>query len=113
VSAQTHLNAFYRYILIGTVVVLLVGVGFAFMPKVTQFQSYQATKTDLDTQLAREEERIKELRSNQERFHTDKQFVQQIAHDIGFAHEDETIFQFSDSAETNIQNRSGSTTRQP
>ena len=74
----------------------------AFFPKVNQFKDYQQTKQQLEADIRMEEERVKELRLKQEKFSTDKHFVQKIAHEIGFAHEGEVIFQFSDEAGTNI-----------
>ncbi|MBI9020549.1 MAG: septum formation initiator family protein [Verrucomicrobia bacterium] len=95
------MNNFYRYVALSVILLALIGVGFAFLPKVGQFRSYQETKRNLEEDIRAEEERIKELRLNQERFSTDKHFVQKIAHEIGFAHEGEMIFQFNDQPDTN------------
>ena len=105
-SSHNYWNTLYRYTAIAVFVLAVIGIVFAFMPKVTQFHEYQETKSTLGVDLCAEEERIKELRNNQERFHTDKYFVQQIGHQIGFAHEGEVIFQFDDGPTTNIQNKS-------
>ncbi len=80
----------------------LTGVVFAFLPKVSQFHSYQATKNALDADIRAKDEAIKDLRLKQERFSTDKYFVQQIAHEIGFAHPSETIYQFNEKAVSNL-----------
>lgn len=98
VSPQKYWNVFYRYVAIAVIGLALTGVVFAFLPKVAQFRSYQETKTALETDIRAKEEAIKELRLKQERFGTDKYFVQQIAHERGFAHEGETIYQFSEKA---------------
>ena len=81
--------------------ILLPVLAFAFLPKVNQFKDYQKTQNDLEAEIRAEEERIKELRLNQEKFSTDKHFVQKIAHEIGFAHEGEVIYQFNDNPTTN------------
>jgi len=102
VSPQKYWNKIYR--IAGGAVVLLTfaGVGFAFLPKVTQFYRYQETKSGLEADIRTKEEAIKELRRMQEKFGTDKYFVQKLAHEIGYAHESETIFQFNDSRSNNI-----------
>lgn len=101
VSPQKQWNIIYRYAAASAIVLALIGVSFAFFPKVNQFRDYQQTKVHLEDDIRIEEERIKDLRLKQEKFSTDKHFVQKIAHEIGFAHEDEVIFQFEDKADTN------------
>lgn len=100
-SPQKYWNVVYRYVAIAGLGLALVGVVFAFLPKVNQFRAYQMTKNELEADIRAKEETIKELRLKQERFGTDKYFVQQIAHEIGFAHEGETIYQFNDKAVSN------------
>ena len=100
-SPQKQWNIIYRYAALAVILLALIGVVFAFLPKVTQFKNYQETKTNLEAEIRAEEERIKDLRLKQEKFSTDKHFVQKIAHEIGFAHEGEVIFQFNDSSKTN------------
>jgi len=101
VSPQKYWNVVYRYVAIAVIGLALTGVIFAFLPKVTQFHGYQATKNDLEADIRAKEEAIKELRIKQERFGSDKYFVQQIAHEVGFAHEGETIYQFNEKAVSN------------
>ena len=100
-SPQKYWNVIYRYVAIAVIGLALTGVIFAFLPKVNQFRSYQATKNELEADIRAKEEAINELRLKQERFGSDKYFVQQIAHEIGFAHEGETIYQFNEKAITN------------
>ncbi len=100
-SPQKQWNIIYRYAALAAILLALTGMVFAFLPKVNQFKEYQRTKTDLEAKVRAEEERIKELRLNQEKFSTDKHFVQKIAHETGFAHEGEVIFQFNDNPTTN------------
>ncbi|MBC8207103.1 MAG: septum formation initiator family protein [Kiritimatiellales bacterium] len=92
------MNQFYRYVVLAVVVLALIGVAFAFLPKINQLQSYQDTKTGLEVDIRATEARIKELRLNQQQFSTDKHFVQKLAHEKGFAHEGETIYQFEEPA---------------
>jgi hypothetical protein len=101
VSPQKYWNVVYRYVAIAVIGLALTGIIFAFLPKVNQFRSYQATKNEMEADIRAKEEAIKELRLKQERFGSDKYFVQQIAHEIGFAHEGETIYQFNEKAVSN------------
>jgi hypothetical protein len=101
VSPQKYWNVIYRYVAIAVVGLALTGIVFAFLPKVNQFRSYQDTKNALEADIRAKEESIKELRLKQERFGSDKYFVQQIAHERGFAHEGETIYQFNEKAVSN------------
>jgi cell division protein FtsB len=100
-SIDNYLNIVRRFIIGAVVLLALIGIGFAFLPKVSQFREYQQTKETLEARLRAAEEEIKELKLKQEKFATDKYYVQQIAHDIGYAHDDETIFQFNDQLSTN------------
>ncbi|QHI70407.1 septum formation initiator family protein [Tichowtungia aerotolerans] len=101
-SAQKYWNKVYRYVALAVVLLALIGVAFAFLPKIQQFQNYQETKSDLDADISAEKERIKELRMNQEKFSTDRNFVQKIAHEIGFVHEGETVYQFEERQATSV-----------
>lgn len=85
---------------------MLIGAAIAFLPKIQQFQGYQDTKSELKSDIQTEEERIQKFRMYQEKFSTDKHFVQKIAHETGFAHEGETIYQFDESTGTNAGTRS-------
>lgn len=100
-SPQKYWNKVYRYVALAAVLLVLIGVSFAFMPKIRQFNDYEKTKVNLEAEIAAEKERIKELRLNQEKFSTDKHFVQKIAHEIGFVHEGETVYQFEEPLKTN------------
>ncbi|NOU36122.1 MAG: hypothetical protein HOO88_05075 [Kiritimatiellaceae bacterium] len=100
-SPQKYWNVVYRYVAIAVIGLALTGVVFAFLPKVAQFRSYQETKNVLEADIRAKEESIKELRIKQERFGSDKYFVQQIAHETGYAHDGETIYQFNDKTVSN------------
>lgn len=99
------MTPFFRTLMIGAAVLALIGVAGFFMPKAQQFKDYQATKTELESEIRSQQERINELRHKQEKFSTDKHFVQKIAHEIGYAHEGEVIYQFEDSTRTNVESQ--------
>lgn len=104
-NPQNYWNKLYRYVAAAIVLLALVGVTFAFLPKIRQFQGYQDTKTGLEDEIRSDEARIKELRLNQQKFTTDKNFVQKLAHEKGFAHEGEIIYQFEEPSGTNNEAR--------
>lgn len=105
VSPQKYWNKVYRYLALAGVLLVLIGAAIAFLPKINQFQGYQDTKSTLEADIRSEEERIQRYRMNQEKFSTDKHFVQKIAHEIGFAHEGETIYQFNEPSATNTSSQ--------
>jgi predicted nucleic acid-binding Zn-ribbon protein len=104
VSSPKYLKTFYRYLLLSMILLALIGAAFAFLPKIEQFHKYQNTKSELEAKIRAENKRCNELRLNQQKFTTDKHFVQRLAHEKGFAHEGETIYQFEEPM-TNIETR--------
>ena len=97
-----YLKPFYRFLLLSIVVLAAIGAAFAFLPKVNQFREYQETRSSLEEKIRTENTRCNERRLNQQKFSTDKHFVQKLAHEKGFAHEGETIYQFANTPETNV-----------
>jgi len=53
-------------------------------------------RAELRLEIQEAESDAKALCRNQERFFSDKYFVQKLAHETGYAHEEEMIFQFND-----------------
>ncbi len=107
-SSPKYLKTFYRYLLLCMVLLALIGAALAFWPKIEQFREYQNTKSELEAKIREENRRCNELRLNQQKFATDKYFVQKLAHEKGFAHEGETIYQFEEPV-TNIEVRRAQT----
>ena len=100
-SPPNYWKKLYRYVGLAMVLLVLIGAALAFLPKIQQFQGYKETKTGLEKEIRTEKSRIKDLREKQQKFTTDKNFVQRLAHEKGFAHENETIYQLEEPAETN------------
>lgn len=86
----------YRYVWIALGTLILVGMGFMFVPLIHQDRELQRRESELREAIRLDEERVRELRRNQERFHADPTFVERIAHDLGLAKPNETIYRFSD-----------------
>lgn len=103
-NPQNYWNKLYRYVAAGIVLLALIGAALAFLPKIRQFQGYQDTKNKLEADIRTEETHIRDLRLNQQKFSTDKNFVQKLAHEKGFAHEGETIYQLDGPSDTNVIN---------
>ncbi|MGD9872750.1 MAG: septum formation initiator family protein [Kiritimatiellia bacterium] len=80
-------------ILIGLLIV--VGISM-FIPRIREYHEYQRTAARLAEETRHEEEMIKHLKMQQERFQTDPRFVEYIAHEMGMAKTNETIFTFID-----------------
>ena len=83
------------------VTVIVIGIIFAFAPKIKNKDTYQkiyeANKSKTE-KLKLEEEQIK---INIERIKKDPSFAEKIAHEKGYAREDETIFYFPDDIKEN------------
>ncbi len=73
----------------------------AFPAKWAEFWENEARKKELSEEVRQLKKEESMLSCNQERFLTDKYFVQKLAHETGYAHEEEIIFQFSVSQNTN------------
>ena len=87
-------NLINRIVLVAIVVMAGVGVVLAFTPKVRQLQAYQDTHDTLQQRIDVTVTAEKELKEKQRRFMSDPAFVQKVAHEVGYARNDETIFHF-------------------
>lgn len=78
-------------------IALLVVVGISmFIPKIREYREYQRRAAKLEESTRHEEEMIKHLKMQQERFRTDPRFVEYIAHEMGMVKSNETVFTFID-----------------
>ena len=73
----------------------------AFPAKWAEFWENEARKKELSEEVRQLKKEANALQRNQDRFFTDKYFVQKLAHETGYAHEGEIIFQFSVPQNTN------------
>ena len=75
---------------------LIIGGVCMFIPKLQEYRRYQSTAAKLAEDTRQEEEIIKHLKMQQERFRTDPRFVEFVAHEMGMVKSNETIFTFID-----------------
>ena len=89
---------YWNMVLRGAVTViagmLLFGVVLMFLPKIKQLQGYQDTRDSLQQRIDVTLTAEKELKDQQQRFLTDAVYVERIAHAVGYAHKNETIYHF-------------------
>lgn len=100
----------YRISWIALAIIALVAMIFIFAPRWHEYQTFQARRAEQLRLLREKEELIKSYKEMQERFQTDKNFVVQVAHDLGMAKPDEIVFKFSEGmAVTTTPARAGQT----
>ena len=82
-------------------IIVLMGIGgslLAFVPKLRQMKDYKGTNNALEQEIDSVEAQTKALQEKQNRFKTDRIFVEKIAHEVGYAHTNEIIYHFPDDA---------------
>jgi len=93
-QTEKYWNLINRIVLIAIAVMAVIGVVMAFAPKVKQMQAYQATRDKLQHRIGVSIASEKELKDKQQRFLTDPIYVERVAHAVGYAHKNETIYHF-------------------
>ncbi len=93
-QTEKYWNLINRIVLVAIIIMAGVGVVLAFTPKVQQLRENQATYSQLQDRIKVTVGEENELKEKQRRFTTDREFVERIAHEVGYAHKDETIFHF-------------------
>jgi len=93
-QTEKYWNLINRVVLIAIAGMAVVGVVMAFAPKVKQMQAYQATRDKLQHRIEISIADEKELKGKQQRFLTDPVYVERVAHAVGYAHKNETIYHF-------------------
>ena len=100
-QTEKYWNLINRVVLGILLGVVVVGIALAFIPKVHQFKTYQERSQSLQREIDQTIIAEQTLKEHQRRFATDSDFVEPIAHEVGYAHPDETIFHFPSTLETN------------
>ena len=93
---MSHWSVIYRFVWIALGTLILIGMGFMFVPLIQEDREYQRREQALREEIRHDDERIRKLRMQQERFQSDPAFVERIAHEMGLAKPNETIFRFID-----------------
>ena len=93
-QTEKYWNLINRIVLIAIIIMAGVGVVLAFTPKVRQMQEYQQTSDSLQQRIEVTVAAEQELKDKQRRFMTDPEFVEKVAHEVGYARTNETIFHF-------------------
>jgi hypothetical protein len=93
-QTEKYWNLINRIVLAGIGVMAVAGIVLAFAPKVKQMQAYQETRDSLQQRIEIAVASEKELKDKQQRFLTDPVYVERVAHAVGYAHRDETIYHF-------------------
>jgi cell division protein FtsB len=102
-QTEKYWNLINRIVLVTIVVMACVGVVLAFQPKVKQLQEYQETHDTLQQRISITVAAEQDLKEKQRRFTSDPSFVEKVAHEVGYARTNETIFHFpEDTGETNF-----------
>lgn len=76
---------------------VLIAIGFIliFTPKTRKLAQLQGVKAQIEEQNAQKAEQIKELKTRQERFNSDPEFVEHTAREAGMIMPDETVYKFT------------------
>lgn len=86
----------YRIASIVFIVVVIIAVISAFLPKIRQNQERQRQITVLEEENRRKEEAVKALRKQQDQITADPKYVERLAREeLGKAKAGETIYRFS------------------
>ncbi len=93
-QTEKYWNLINRIVLIAIIIMAGVGVVLAFAPKVKQLKENQETYNSLQQRIEITLDAENELKIKQRRFTSDREFIERVAHEVGYAHENETIFHF-------------------
>jgi len=92
-------NLVYRLAWVSLVVMGLLGAALVFVPTWQTHRELQRRQAEAQEQIRIYEERIQQLKADQERFHQDPRFIERLAHDLGMARPDEVVFRFNEDDE--------------
>jgi cell division protein FtsB len=93
-QTEKYWNLINRVALGVLLVMVILGIAMAFIPKINQHSTYLKKSQDLQEKIDKTKLAEQKLKIQQHRLVNDPTFVERIAHKIGYAHADETIFHF-------------------
>lgn len=83
--------------MVAMVSVLLMGAAFVgFVPQIRKYHAHDERLRELRQETAREELHLQDLRVRQDRFQNDRDYVKNVAHEIGMVEPHEMVFRFYD-----------------
>lgn len=89
---------YWRLIILSAVVAIVVMVGIGttliFTPAVQKKNDFQHRLSVLEKELKEQKRSTEEVAQKARRIASDREFVERIAHEVGYAHPDETIYHF-------------------
>lgn len=98
-QTEKYWNLMNRIIVVAFVLMAGVGAVLAFTPKVKELQSYQERvdyyQQRIDIAVAAE----RKTQDNIRRFKHDAEYVEKVAHEVGYAKANETIYHFPEEAD--------------
>ncbi|MBN2702598.1 MAG: septum formation initiator family protein [Pontiellaceae bacterium] len=83
-----------RTAVIGVFMMMGVGAVLIFTPTIRETKARQKKLDRLEAQTKQEKEAVEKNASNSRRFNTDPEFVERIAHEVGYVSPDETVYIF-------------------
>ncbi len=92
---MTLTQIIYRTALIVIAVAILTALGMLLFPVIRDANALRDEKAALETEIALKEDRIQQLKSYQERFINDPDFVEHTARELGLVAPGETVYEFS------------------
>jgi cell division protein FtsB len=93
-QTEKYWNLINRIVLVAISVMAVVGIVLAFTPKVKQIQAYQNTRDTLQQRIDVTVAAERDLKEKQRRFQNDPNYVERVAHEVGYARKDEMIYHF-------------------
>lgn len=100
-QTEKYWNIINRVALGVLLLIIFVGIAMAFVPKINQYNTYVKKSHDLQKEINKTKLAEQNLKIQQHRLINDSTFVERIAHRVGYAHSDETIFHFPVDQEAN------------
>lgn len=92
---MTLTQMIYRTALIVIAFAILTALGMVLIPVISNANALREEKATLEAEIAAKEERIQQLKSYQERFINDPDFVEHTARELGLVAPGETVYEFS------------------
>lgn len=91
-QTEKYWSLINRTVAVAISIMAVIGVVLAFAPKIRQLQTYRETRDSLQQRIEVTVAAERELRDKQRRFLHDPEFVERIAHEVGYARKDEVIY---------------------